>query len=432
MPSMEEIVNVVITQEGATVTQAGFGTGLILTPHVKGSGTTPPPRLEYFNTLADLAVRHPSTTEAYKAAAAYFSQSPAPQRVAVGRRQVNAINVTITVVNSFLYSVSINGTAYTYTSDGTALEQEIVDGLIAAVAASPVTGSDGGVNTLTLTADVAGVGFSVAVGTNLAVGTATGSDTIANDLTAIQAEQPDWYGVVLTDRASADMQAAAVWVEANKKFLFASSQEAGVLTTGTTDLIAVLDAANYKRTAGFYHASANANYIDAAAMGRALALEPGTYTMKFKTLAGIAVSSLTSTESTNARNKSGNVYELIGGVSMVREGTVSNGDFIDTIIGLDWLEARMEERVFGKMAALLKIPFTDAGIGIVEAEIRAQLQQGVERTFLAADPAFTVTVPKAADVSSANKALRTLPDVKFRATLAGAIHKTTINGVVSV
>ena len=108
MPSIEEIVNVIITREGATVTQQGFGTGMILDAHLKST-----PRLEYFNTLADLALTHPSTTEAYKAAEKYFSQSPSPQRIAIGRRQVNTVNVTITVVNNFTYSVTINGTEYT-------------------------------------------------------------------------------------------------------------------------------------------------------------------------------------------------------------------------------------------------------------------------------------------------------------------------------
>ena len=50
---------------------------------------------------------------------------------------------------------------------------------------------------------------------------------------------------------------------------------------------------------------------------------------------------------------------------------------------------------------------------------------------LAADPAFTVTAPAVADVSAGDKTARTLPDVDFDATLAGAIHKVEISGTVS-
>ena len=45
---------------------------------------------------------------------------------------------------------------------------------------------------------------------------------------------------------------------------------------------------------------------------------------------------------------------------------------------------------------------------------------------------FTLSAPRAADVSSGNKAIRHLPDVTFQATLAGAIHSLTITGRVSV
>ena len=64
----------------------------------------------------------------------------------------------------------------------------------------------------------------------------------------------------------------------------------------------------------------------------------------------------------------------------------------------------------------------------MKASLRAAVNQGI----LAADPAPTVTVPKVADVSAADKTARLLPDMKFTGTLAGAIHKVTITGVVSV
>jgi hypothetical protein len=51
---------------------------------------------------------------------------------------------------------------------------------------------------------------------------------------------------------------------------------------------------------------------------------------------------------------------------------------------------------------------------------------------LSSDPAPVVTVPKVADISAGNKTTRTLPDMKFTGTLAGAIHKVIITGVVSV
>src|SRR3990167_5954644 len=392
---LTDIVDVVITRDSVTVTQQGFGTGLILATHLSGTA-----RVEYFDSLSALALVHPSTTEAYKAASEYFAQTPAPERVAIGRRHVDVANVTVSVVaNTTLYSVTINGVNFPFTSDASATATEIRDGLIAAVngGSEPVTAASVDSDTFSLTQDVPGDAWTMAVSARLTIDALTAADAMADDLSAVNNEQPDWYGLVLTDRSSANMQAA-----------------------------------DYSRSACIYHAAADTVYPDAALMGRVLALEPGTYTAMFKNLAGIAVSTLTSTQSTNARAKFCNTYEQVAGVNITAEGQVSEGDYIDTIIGIDWLEARIKERVFGKLAGALKVPYTDSGVAVVVAEVKAQLQQGVDRTFLSNNPAPTVTAPLVADVSAIDKQNRLLPDVKFKATLAGAIHKTEISGVVSV
>ncbi len=79
-----------------------------------------------------------------------------------------------------------------------------------------------------------------------------------------------------------------------------------------------------------------------------------------------------------------------------------------------------------------KVPYTDTGIAMIEAEVRRALDLGVTNNFLAADPEYTVEVPRAAAVPPNDKANRILRNVSFQATLAGAIHFVEIRGVVSV
>jgi hypothetical protein len=98
---------------------------------------------------------------------------------------------------------------------------------------------------------------------------------------------------------------------------------------------------------------------------------------------------------------------------------------------VDWLQARLRERLIGLLANNAKVPFTDAGIALVVAEIRAQLQQGVAVGGLAESPAFTISAPLASDVSSVDRAARTLPDVTFSARLAGAIHAIELTGNIA-
>lgn len=101
--------------------------------------------------------------------------------------QVSVVDIT-SAINSTLYTVQINGVDVTYTSDASATEGEIALGLVAAVNASvapgvtPVTASTTAIAsdtsaTLTLTADVAGVAFTIAVGANLSVTTTVPNST---------------------------------------------------------------------------------------------------------------------------------------------------------------------------------------------------------------------------------------------------------------
>lgn len=72
--------------------------------------------------------------------------------------------IAVTEANSVDYLVTINGTVFDITSDGTATKAEIVDALVADINAGsePVTAIDGG-DDLYLQADVANVDFTLAV-----------------------------------------------------------------------------------------------------------------------------------------------------------------------------------------------------------------------------------------------------------------------------
>lgn len=82
--------------------------------------------------------------------------------------------ITPTAVNSTVYNMSINGRAYSYTSDGSATAAEIVAGFTALIDADSDNGVVcSGTNTLILTADVEGVPFVVSLGANLSAAATT-------------------------------------------------------------------------------------------------------------------------------------------------------------------------------------------------------------------------------------------------------------------
>ncbi|MCK4522415.1 MAG: DUF3383 family protein [Nanoarchaeota archaeon] len=435
--SLKEIVNVTITRETKAVSRVGFGTLMILGRHKRFNA-----RLQYFSSLTGMAGVFNTTDAEYIAATVLFSQNPSVVRVAIGRRKTgdNCILSITDVQNNTDYEALINGTSFKITSGGAATAILIAAALVAAIngGAEPVTATDNLDGTFDLDPDVAGIPYSVKEDSKITLSGLTTPDPVATDLTAVQEEQSDWYGLALTWRTQADVEAAAAWTEANvaPKTFGAASSDANIIDTtdaaDSTTIAAVLKANNYARTFCIYSGEAGTKYPECAVFGQFMPLDAGSYTVMFKTLAAIVADDLSETQSINARAKNCNVYEEIGGVDIVREGKVAEGEYIDVIVFVDWVQARMTERIYAKMVNLPKVPYTDEGVGVIETEIKGVLSLGIDRGGLAADPPYTVTAPDVADVPTQDKADRLLPDIKFRGTLAGAIHATDINGVVAL
>lgn len=258
---------------------------------------------------------------------------------------------------------------------------------------------------------------------------------LATDLDAINLENSNWYALVTLYNSDAYVKAAAAWVEAaSTPKLYAcdlSNSETVTLADGGGDTADDLQELGYARTFTCYHPDPSAMF-GAAWLGRVLPLDPGSETWKFKTLSGVEAVTTTATHRVNLRAKKCNTYQTVAGRNITWEGNTVDGDFIDVTRGIDWLEDDMTKGVFGVLAGANKIPYTNAGIAMIEKEVRASLNRAIAQGLISDDPVPVVTVPRAGNVSAANKAARLLPDVKFSATLQGAVHKVQLSGVVSV
>lgn len=440
---LSDHVSLTITQDSVGVSRAGFGTILMLSASTEAQAWVE--RVRTYSSLGEVLEDFPSTSgPEYRAAAAIFSQSPHPEQIKIGRSALpptQKYTLTPVVRNSHTYSLTLSGdgattTTVTFASDASATAAEIVTGLIAAVNA--VVGKNftaSGTTTLVITANAAGEWFSVEA-TDVADWTTTGQDHVdpgvATDLAAIALEDSDWYALHTGYNSKAYVGAAAAWIETQKKIYVFDTNDVSCISVavGSADdvLEDIFDLA-YARTMGAYHPSPAA-MMSAAWMGRVLPIDPGGVTWKFKTLAGVDVVSLTGTHRSNLLARKANSYQRVSGVNITWEGTSADGDFLDVRRDLDWLDDDMSAAVFGALAGADKIPYTDDGIAIIEAEVRGSLDRAVSRGIIA--EGYVVTVPRAANVSSADKAARILPDVRFSATLAGSIHKVEITGVVSV
>jgi len=432
--SIDNIVNVSISRDTSSVSRAGFGTPLILGTN-KGFTALSSVYGSYNDVLLDFNASDPEAL----AASAVFSQTITVKQLMIGRRATSDLTViTIdTVLPNTTYTCTVNGVVFSFVSDISPLDTEIALGLASAIQAGsePVTASDNVDGSFDLTADVASVVYSVTVDSKSSMAFVE-TDTVANDISNISLENDSWYGLVLTSRVEADQLAAAAYIETQSKIFFAGSADADIADTtnaaDSTTIAAVFKSLGYARSAVFYHPAAATEYIEAAMFGVILPLDPGAYTAALKDLSGIAKDSITPTQRTNILAKNANMYSEVGGVGIVEFGTVGEGEYIDVIILVDWIDARMTEGVFSLLARLPKVPYTDAGIAAVEGEMKKVLQLGQSFGGIALDPSFVINVPLASEISQADKAARTLNGVSFSATLTGAIHAVNITGTVTL
>ncbi len=438
--SLESIINVTISLETAQVSRANFGVPLIAAFHTHWTD-----RVRTYSAssmLATMVTEGFATTEtAYILAQKLLAANPRVRTLKIGRRDgatVQIVNLVPAVANSTLYSVTVNGTTVSFTSDGSATLAEILAGLETVVDALPlVTATDVSTTHLAVTTTAAGTLSSITTTANISSLDVSVDADIEDDLNAIRAADADWYALLIDSNATAEILETADWAESQKVVFFAQTADSETLNpASTTDIADDLDALDYARTALIYHADIKSGAA-ARWVGEVLVTDPGSATWAFKNLSGVTPSTLSENAIASLKAKRANYYITLGGVAITLDGVVASNEYIDTIIFADWIIARVTERVFALLVNSPKLPYSDTSVNLVVAEIMAVLQEGVAvGGLLPGDgdeiPAPSVIAPKVADVSPAERAARHLPDITFSGRLAGAIHSVDISGTLSV
>lgn len=290
---------------------------------------------------------------------------------------------------------------------------------------------------------------------NLQLADTTADPGIATDLNAIRAANNGaWYGLMLDSNSKAEVEAAAAWAEATGvggKFLFWNTSDyADTDGTVTTDVFSQTKADTYKRNFGQQNNSQLLCYAGASICGNLLARNPGSYTAAYKGQPGVpadsdttltegqalAINSMTAS-SPGSGTKNGNYYKAQGNLNFLWPGVSPSGDFIDTTIGIDWLQTHMQADVLAVIAGQPKLPYSNVGLGLIKQAIDARLR-------LASTPAYglvlpdgqdptrpiAVTVQPVADIATADRAERNVPSsaLFWSAGLQGAIQTAGIAG----
>lgn len=447
MAQVENYVTADVVALSANPSQTGFGLPLIATYH-----TAFLERVREYNSLTALAgdgfsVESPT----YKLASQLFAQNPRPPKFLVGRR-ANAPTHTVVLTptattQGLVYKLTIkapNGTAQSisYTVPASATAGSICTALKALIDALP---SAQGLSSSNLTSTVSGSTLVLAsaaangkwfayggLNKELSFEDTTADAGIAADLTAILAERADWYALLTESTDKATILAASTWANSNKKLYGYQTLDTAVTDTayslGGSDVMTSLRDATARYTAGMFSQNLG-EHAHSALFGACLPLAPGSETGKFKKLLNVSVSSISSAQYANVEAKYGNAYVSgIGALPLTTEGWTHGHEYIDIVRGDDWLNEQIKLELAIALHNARKVPYTDAAVETLANVVRGALERAEAVGLLDSSFDYTLTYPKVAEMSQADKAARHYGCFSYYHRHAGAIHSACAHG----
>lgn len=476
------IVNVSLVTSPQAVSRSGFGVLNIITKEEGGIPRSS--RYKTYNSTDEVAADWATSTEAYKAAATYFSQSPRPTTVMISTRyeaSQSAIlrggSVVGTVdefkaVTAGAFDIVIDGVTKNVTGvdlSGISTLEQVAPILTTALGDDGVCSFDG----TRFTIETATVGSSAKISyliptasselidllrmggaeQNATIASGIDGETITASLQSIADKAGNqFYGFQFTKEVRDKVQvngedavlAAADWAESqsNPRVFFNTTNDLDTDDSSiTSDIASQLAAKNLKRTITTY-SSYPSQYPSSSVAGRAFTVnfnQPNaTITLMFKQLPTITVEELSSSQAAALQGKKCNFFAKVGASSIYQTGVMANGQFFDEVHGTDWLVDAIQVDAYNVLYSNgTKIPYTNAGVQRLIAAVRKVLNQAVLNGLGAAGyvgeeflaEGFKITYTPVEDNNAGNIAQRHYDGIQFILKGAGAIQGLTINGV---
>lgn len=466
--AVSNFVSVSIAIAVKAASKKGFGTLVFTTPNA--TALTVVERYRAYDSMAAVEEDY-SSGEVYQAATAYYSQNPTPLNFIVlgvfGNSSpatlVGALPATLSELKAIAaggFDITINGIVthisavdLSACADNAAVATIINNKLGSAATCTYTSGAFKIATALasdsaTLTyasADVqglaAGLGFLATSGGTLTQGNT--AETPVNALAAFAQVSYDGYGFCLDKiyRDTEDAEAVAGWVQANKKVFFNTTNNANTLLTTGNCIASTLKEKALSRTMTLYSSQTN-EYPCASIAGRAFTVNfegtNTTITLMYKQMPGITVEDLGPSQYNNMIAKNCNAFVNTAGNYMFANGAMADGTWFDTIHGVDWLTDAIQTNVFNLLyQTTTKIPYTDAGVGMIVQKMEQSLRQGVRNGLLAPGNTtdgtylplgYLITTVPVSEVDSSDKGNRVYKGITFQCVGAGALQGVTITG----
>jgi hypothetical protein len=417
------LVNATITIQPQAAPRRSFGILLIAGDSNIIDGVE---RMRSYTTLEGVADDFGTSAPEYLTAALYYSQSPKPREVMIGRwlRTATAgllrggILTTAeqamgnwTPITNGGFRIDIDGVTRTVTGRDFSAETNLNG--VASVITAGLTGGvvtwDGSrfIVTSSTTGVSSEVDYAIAplsgtdISAQLKLTTATAlapvpgfaPETPLEAVTAFVDVSGQWYGLIFgaaTQPTDAQATAVAQYIQglSRSRIYGITEQDTRVLDSGyTADIGTALSALNYTRTFGQY--SSSSPYAVASFVGRAFTVNfsgsKTTLTMMWKQEPGVIAENLKVSQQQSLATKRYNVFAAYDNSSAITQyGVMFGGAYFDEIHGLDWLKDAIENNVYNLLNTSNKTSQTESGVTDIKTVISRALDQGVTNGLIAA------------------------------------------------
>ena len=464
-------VNVSIAIAVKAAAKKGFGTLVFTTPNADALTTVE--RYRSYDSMAAVSKDFP-TGEVQEAATAYYSQNPVPLNFIVlgvfgtstPASLVGGTPVSLAALKAVTaggFSIDINGALIEISAINMsgvadfAAAAALVNTALGSVATCTYesnkfvikTAMESDSATLTYAHDdVQALAFNMGLmAANAGVLTkGNTAETPVDALNAFVEMSYDGYGYCVDKvyRDTTVIEDIAAWAQANTKVFFNTTNDAVTLETTGECIASTLKEQSLSRTMTLYSSHA-AEYPCASVAGRAFTVNfegtNTTITLMYKKMPGISVEDLGPSQYKNMIAKNCNAFVNTAGNYMFANGAMADGTWFDTIHGVDWLTNAIQTNVFNLLyQTTTKIPYTDAGVGMIVQKMEQSLRQGVRNGLLAPGTTtegeylplgYLITTVPVSDVDASDKGNRVYNGITFECVGAGALQGVTITGSFS-
>lgn len=259
----------------------------------------------------------------------------------------------------------------------------------------------------------------------LIIGQKLASDTDHGAAVArIKAAGASFYYMAAETRVFAEQQTISTYIGSQPKVYLAMSNL-------PADIVAANDSSaettNSDRTTYFYETASAITYNEMRAMGKFCAATTGSWVAASQLLSGAVDTKLSDTQYDEAIINRMNFFANFGDLVALQNGQASSGEWLDVIVNLDYVDARLEEALALLKISRDKISYDDDGIALEENAIRGVLGTAQD---LGIFSSYTITSKTAAEVGSQVRGTREYAGFNWTAVLEGAIQYTDVRGNV--